>query len=89
MRITNIKRSHQRQKVECGAGQAIVQLAISSVNRLEYAIKFFLSRSAFEQERYLYSGSNPLGQFLPKVLQPQHNLLNCHVQQEVAASYSA
>ena len=67
--------------LECCAGQAIVQMAYSRRKRLEYAIKFFVSRSAFEQESALYSGSNPLGQFLPQVPHPaasyRGNLLKC------------
>ena len=53
----------------CGdAGQAIVQMARSKHNSLEYAIKFFALRSAFDAEAALYRDRrNPLGQFLPKV----------------------
>jgi hypothetical protein len=49
------------------AGQAIVQMAYSPNSRLEYAVKFFIARDAFEQERALYCGHNPLGRFLPQV----------------------
>jgi hypothetical protein len=37
------------------------------VNRLEYAAKFFILEDAFERERELYHGKNPLGKFLPQV----------------------
>ena len=30
-------------------------------------MKFFIARTSFEQERALYCGNNPLGQFLPQV----------------------
>ena len=49
-------------------------MAHSRMNRVDYAIKFFVSRSAFEQERALYGGSSPLGQFLPQVPAPPVHL---------------
>ena len=50
------------------AGQAVVQFAKDRRNGLEYAIKFFLSYSAFTDEASLYTDrGNPLGQFLPEV----------------------
>jgi hypothetical protein len=42
-------------------------MAYSPNSRLEYAVKFFIARDAFEQERALYCGHNPLGRFLPQV----------------------
>ena len=57
--------------LECCAGQAIVQMAYSTTSRMEYAVKFFVARSAFEQEKELYCGQNPLGQFLPQVPCPR------------------
>ena len=48
------------------AGQAIVQMAVSQSTRREYAMKFFICRDSFDLERALYSGDNPLGQFLPE-----------------------
>lgn len=58
---------HLTYDVACVAGQAIVQIAYSRQSRLEYAIKFFLTKTAVDQEMDFYSGSNPLGQFLPQV----------------------
>jgi hypothetical protein len=54
------------------AGQAVVQMAKSKHDRLEYAIKFFVSRAAFDVEQAMYgqgSGAHSCGlaQFLPKV----------------------
>ena len=54
------------------AGQAVVQMAKSRHNRLEYAIKFYLSQAAFEAEVELYgtrggAPASPLAQFLPLV----------------------
>lgn len=56
-----------------GAGQAIVQMAMSKGSREEYAIKFFVSRTAFHEEAAMYSRdggdqANDLVQFLPQVL---------------------
>ena len=52
----------------CGAGQAVVQVAEDSKSRIEYAMKFYLSRQAFLDEKALYEDpSQPLGQFLPEV----------------------
>lgn len=46
----------------------MVQFAKDRRNDLEYAIKFYLSRSAFVDEASLYTErGNPLGQFLPEV----------------------
>jgi hypothetical protein len=50
------------------AGQAVVQLAKHRINDLEYAIKFYLSHTAFQDEANLFlNDGNPLGQFLPEV----------------------
>lgn len=50
------------------AGQAIVQVVEEMGSRNEYAIKFFMSKSAFEQEQDLYTDTSlPLGQFLPQL----------------------
>jgi hypothetical protein len=53
-------------------GQGVVQMARHVHNRLEYAIKFFVSREAFDVEHALYlQGTDPqasgLSQFLPEV----------------------
>jgi hypothetical protein len=53
------------------AGQAIVQMVHNPSSRLEYAAKFFIAHDAFERERALYHGKNPLGKFLPQVMSPQ------------------
>lgn len=46
-------------------------MARSKHDSLEYAIKFFAQRSAFDAEAALYRDRrNPLGQFLPKVRCP-------------------
>jgi hypothetical protein len=53
------------------AGQAIVQMAKSQVTGMEYAIKFFISQSAFAAEQALYlDANNPLTKFLPQVCSP-------------------
>lgn len=68
------------------AGQAVVQMARSTVNGLEYAIKFFVARSAFDVERDMYGQSKDnteacgLSQFLPQVRHPialNRNLYFC------------
>jgi hypothetical protein len=46
----------------------VVQFAKDRRNDLEYAIKFYLSPAAFQDEATLFMDkSNPLGQFLPEV----------------------
>lgn len=43
-------------------------MARNRVNGLDYAIKFFISNSAFESEKELYNDeTSPLGKFLPQV----------------------
>jgi hypothetical protein len=54
------------------AGQAVVQMAKSVHNGLDYAIKFFVSREAFNVEHALYlkgmgHAATGLAQFLPEV----------------------
>jgi hypothetical protein len=50
------------------AGQAVVQIVEDGRTRLQYAMKFFLSRTAFLQEKDLYiSPEQPLGRFLPQL----------------------
>ena len=50
------------------AGQAVVQIAEDIRSRREYAFKFFVSRTAFEQEAKLYEDpEQPLGRFLPEL----------------------
>lgn len=50
------------------AGQAVVQVAEERRSTDQYAIKFFLSATAFQQEKNLYlDESAPLGKFLPKL----------------------
>ena len=61
------------------AGQAIVQMARSKTSGLEFAIKFFISSTAFAAERAMYkregdSHSNDLAHFLPKVHCVEENL---------------
>lgn len=46
----------------------MVQIAEDRGTRIEYAMKFFLSRAAFEHELALYAdNTKPLGAFLPEV----------------------
>lgn len=46
----------------------MVQIVEDNRNRAEYAMKFFLSDKAFQQEKALYlDDSMPLGQFLPQL----------------------
>ena len=49
------------------AGQAVVQFAYGTLDRQEYALKFFLSRKAFDAEEVLYRHTT-LGRFLPQVI---------------------
>jgi hypothetical protein len=50
------------------AGQAVVQFACHTVSKLEYAIKLFVSRAAFNDESEQYTRRyNPLVQFLPRL----------------------
>jgi hypothetical protein len=50
------------------AGQAVVQMVEDGRTHLQYAMKFFLSRSAFRQEKELYTNpEQPLGHFLPQL----------------------
>lgn len=50
------------------AGQAVIQFASDSRTDQRWAIKFFLSRRAFEAEAALYHDpGSPLGPFLPLV----------------------
>jgi hypothetical protein len=60
------------KQLDVHAGQAVVQMARSVRNGVEYAIKFFVSRDAFNVEHALYvHGTGPaatgLAQFLPLV----------------------
>jgi hypothetical protein len=57
----------QASGAPCDAGQAVVQFAKHSVSEEEFAIKFFLFKSAFREERAQYTDrSRPLWHFLPK-----------------------
>jgi hypothetical protein len=54
------------------AGQAVVQMAKSQYDGLEYAIKFFISGAAYVAELAMYdcrgdTQGSSLAQFLPKV----------------------
>jgi hypothetical protein len=49
-----------------GAGQGLVAFATGAFDRLDYAIKFFLSRPSFLAEVGLYQ-SESLGKLLPQV----------------------
>lgn len=48
------------------AGQAVVQMAHHPKHRMEVAIKFFITKSAFLLEKTLYTTDSLLGQFLPQ-----------------------
>ena len=54
--------------VGCGgsAGQGLVAFATGALDRLDYAVKFFLHRPSFQAERALYK-SQTLGKLLPQV----------------------
>ena len=66
---------HAPKRSECSpyfAGQAIVQMARSKYDAMEYAIKFYVSHAAFKAESALYSQRTTaqvteLAQFLPQV----------------------
>lgn len=54
-------------------GQGVVQMAKSQQTRMDYAIKFYVSQSAFQEECSMYQPTdereeNELIQFLPQVL---------------------
>lgn len=50
------------------AGQSTVQVVEDTCTHVRYAIKFFVSTSAFEKERGLYTDARqPLGRFLPQL----------------------
>jgi hypothetical protein len=51
----------------CGAGQGVVQFARGITDQLDYAVKFFVSKRAFDEEGDFYK-SSPLGPLLPKCL---------------------
>lgn len=52
--------------VECIAGQAVVQFATNKQTKQEVAIKFFLFKSAFDEEVLQYGDADsPLREFLP------------------------
>lgn len=56
----------------CCAGQAVVQMARSIQNGMEYAIKFYVSRAVFDLEQGMYAQgggaqAGDLAQFLPQV----------------------
>lgn len=58
--------------VQC-AGQAVVQMAVRRDTMEQYAMKFFLSSTAFKEESALYMQEGDMkggqfAQFLPKVL---------------------
>lgn len=58
-----------------GAGQAVVQFAKHTASDQEFAMKFFLSKSAFEAECKQYTDrSTPLWKFLPQLQVP---LIHC------------
>jgi hypothetical protein len=57
-----------------GAGQGLVAFATGAFDRLDYAIKFFLSRPSFLAEVGLYQ-SESLGKLLPQVPPPPHIML--------------
>lgn len=50
----------------CHGGQAVVQFATGTLDKQDYAIKFFLSRKGFDSEEALYRHTT-LGEFLPNV----------------------
>jgi hypothetical protein len=49
-----------------GAGQALVAFATGAFDKLDYAVKFFLSRPSFLAEIGLYQVES-LGKLLPQV----------------------
>jgi serine/threonine protein kinase len=50
------------------AGQAIVNFAVHTASKCEYAIKVFLSKAAFDAESSQYTNqASPLRQFLPRL----------------------
>jgi hypothetical protein len=52
----------------CAAGQSVVQLVEDRRTRTQYAMKLFLSKQAFQEEKNLYMDSSmPLGAFLPEL----------------------
>jgi hypothetical protein len=56
----------------CCGGQAVVQMARSLLNGLEYAIKFLVTSVAFEVEEEMYrqggsAHTSGIAQFLPEV----------------------
>ena len=52
-----------------GAGQGLVAFATGALDKLDYAVKFFLHRPSFHAERALYK-SQTLGKLLPQVRRP-------------------
>lgn len=64
-----LKVKHFTLKKDSVSGQAVVQLALHKHSRQEVAIKYFLSKAAFQDEAAQYTdASNPHRQFLPKCL---------------------
>jgi hypothetical protein len=63
-----------------GAGQGLVAFATGAFDKLDYAIKFFLSRPSYTAEVGLYQ-SESLGKLLPQVPPSAHvgdcGLLSC------------
>lgn len=58
-------------RLERTAGKAVVQFA--TLGNVEYAMKFFVSRSAFQKEADLYANpEDPLYKFLP----PMHHIID-------------
>jgi hypothetical protein len=48
---TKLRMCQVIEQLACGcAGQAVVQMARSKVNGLEYAVKFYVSKAAFDAE---------------------------------------
>jgi hypothetical protein len=59
-------RGSECMSVRMHAGQAVVQTVEDKRSEVQYAVKFFVSEVAFQQERALYSDrTQPLGAFLP------------------------
>lgn len=60
-----------RQWCRWGAGQAVVQFVTHEINKVDYAVKFIVTRRTFLEESAQYTDpSNPLRQFLPQVPAP-------------------
>jgi hypothetical protein len=68
LQVLHKSRELTLSSVSAFAGQAVVQFACHTVSKLEYAIKLFVSRAAFDDESKQYTNNDsPLTQFLPRL----------------------